>query len=294
MTLFLGSGPYCYANSLAMVLGGDSPPPSAIEVLTGSPFGAQFGEKGLPYFNPVGWDPDLGLDAVIELLGWDCDRTAGGSADEALGRLRAACRDAPVVVGPVDIGLLTHQPWSVGVATGLDHWLVVLGADDDTVLFHDPDGFPYATLPTAQFLGAWRAESVECAGPYTMRAAFRRMREVPLATALRRSVPVAVRWLSGGTTAVDRLADLIEQGVDDKFREHLVFFAMRLGARRLADASHWLAGSDPRAAEIMDRQAQLLGSTQYLLVERDTSAAADVLRQLAPTYEQVRVALAGA
>lgn len=34
---YIGSGPYCYANSLAMVLGSAAPSPAVIEVLTGSP-----------------------------------------------------------------------------------------------------------------------------------------------------------------------------------------------------------------------------------------------------------------
>ncbi|GLY98511.1 hypothetical protein [Actinoplanes sp. NBRC 103695] len=293
MMSFLGSGPYCYVNSLAMVLGDDSPPPSVIEVLTGSPFGMHFGANGLPYFDPVGWDPDLGLDAALDLLGWAGERTSGGSAGEALERLRAANRGGPVMVGPVDIGLLTHQPWSVGVATGTDHWLVVLEADDDTVVLHDPDGFPYATLPTAQFLAAWRADAVECGGPYALRTGFRRVREVPLTTALRESIPHAVRWLGADSTAVGRLADVIEKGIDDKFRDHLVYFAVRLGARRLADAAYWLADIVPGAAAILQRQAQLLGAIQFPLVRRDDRAAADGLRRLAPTYEQVGAALAG-
>ena len=32
---FIGSGPYCYANSLAMMLGSAAPEPAVIEVLTG-------------------------------------------------------------------------------------------------------------------------------------------------------------------------------------------------------------------------------------------------------------------
>jgi hypothetical protein len=34
---YIGSGPYCYANSLAMMLGSAAPEPAVIEVLTGSP-----------------------------------------------------------------------------------------------------------------------------------------------------------------------------------------------------------------------------------------------------------------
>lgn len=62
---FVGSSPYRYANSPAMILGPDSPPFSAVEVLTGSSFGAQFTGSGLPCFDPPGWDPDLGLDQAV-------------------------------------------------------------------------------------------------------------------------------------------------------------------------------------------------------------------------------------
>jgi hypothetical protein len=48
----IGSGPYCYANSLAMILGAASLDPSAIEVLTGSPFGISLLDDGLPFFDP--------------------------------------------------------------------------------------------------------------------------------------------------------------------------------------------------------------------------------------------------
>src|SRR5687768_14907354 len=97
---YVGSGPYCYANSLAMVMGAEAPEPSAIEVLTGSPFGTTF-IAGLPYFSPAGWDPDIGLDPAIAALGWACERTAGGDAAEAIDRLRAGAEAGPVLVGPV-------------------------------------------------------------------------------------------------------------------------------------------------------------------------------------------------
>ena len=66
---YIGSGPYCYANSLAMALGPDAPSPSVIEVLTGSPFGFELLAGRLPLFDPYGWDPDHGLDDAIDLLG---------------------------------------------------------------------------------------------------------------------------------------------------------------------------------------------------------------------------------
>jgi hypothetical protein len=300
-TTFLGSAPYCYANSLAMAMGADAPPPSAIEVLTGSPFGAQFEKNGLPYFDPIGWNPDLGLDHAIALLGWECERADGGEPSEALDRLRRVSELGPVVIGPVDLGLLGHQPWAAGEATGVDHWMVVLGVDSKGVLFHDPDGFPYATLPVGEFLAAWRAERVECAGPFTMRSEFRRVRNVGLTEALRGALPAAGTWLAGrddggadGRAALERLAEMVEDdgGLDERTRAHLTHFAVRVGARRLADASLWLREiGESRAASLADRQARLLGSVQYGLVTGDAGSVAATLRQMAAVYGELSAAL---
>ncbi|MDX6311267.1 MAG: hypothetical protein QOF44_731 [Streptomyces sp.] len=129
MTLpYTGSGPYCYANSLAMVLGEHAPPTGVIECLTGSPFGFELLAGTLPFFDPYGWDPELGLDAAIGSLGWTCERTDGGSPEEAMARLRKACADGPVLTGPLEMGLLTHQP-GMNAAIGADHYVVVLAVE---------------------------------------------------------------------------------------------------------------------------------------------------------------------
>ena len=55
MRPYIGSGPYCYANSVAMMLGPAAPTPSVIEVLTGSPFGFQLLGGQLPLFSTTSW-----------------------------------------------------------------------------------------------------------------------------------------------------------------------------------------------------------------------------------------------
>ncbi|MEU3735206.1 hypothetical protein AB0E81_38355 [Streptomyces sp. NPDC033538] len=210
---------------------------------------------------------------------------------------------------PVDIGLLLHQPWFAGEANGSDHWVVVLDVDDERVLFHDPDGFPFATLPIGAFAAAWNSQLVECAGPFTMRSEFRRVRRVDVPAALRSSLPTAQRWLAGGGqderpaprgalgagAAVERLAAHVPAGLDDRTRGHLAGFAVRVGARRLSDASLWLAEvGAPDAAEIAGPQARLLGSVQYSLVAGAAQAAAATLQQLAATYDDLCDAVAAA
>lgn len=301
---YIGSGPYCYANSLAMVLGSAAPEPSTIEVLTGSPFGITLIAGQLPLFDPYGWDPDRGLDDAIALLGWACQRRGTENAEEALAMLRDAVKAGLVLVGPMEMGLLRHQPGMTGPIES-DHFVVVFEADDTLIRFHDPHGHPYATLPTRDFLAAWRADTIAYASTsYTMRHGFRRVRDVTAEAALRAALPGAVAWLRGhddlpmppgtigGAAAAHRIADLVAGGLDARLHAHLVYFAIRVGARRLTDAATALTGLGyDRAATVATRQARLVGSLQYDIVAGHTTQAAQTLRQLAPTYDEMVTAL---
>ena len=163
--------------------------------------------------------------------------------------------------------------------------MVVTGVEDGLVRFHDPHGHPYATLPTDDFIAAWRADSIGYATePFTARAGFQRVRDVDEATALRRALPMAVRWLAGemdlpvppgslgGAAALERLAELIETGLEPWQHGHLGYFAIRVGARRLADAAACLAFiGENKAAVIADEQARLVGALQYPLVAATAS-----------------------
>jgi len=146
---YIGSGPYCYANSLAMALG-DGTDPGLVEVLTGSPFGMQLLGGHRPLFDPLGWDPETGIDAALSLLGWTCQRSHGTEPTMALQNLGAALAGGPVLVGPVEMGLLRYHPDAAG-AIGADHYVLVTGLDGDRVCFHDPDGYPHATLAAEPF-----------------------------------------------------------------------------------------------------------------------------------------------
>ena len=301
---YIGNGPYCYANCMAMVLA-DGTDPGLLEVITGSPFGLQLLAGRRALFNPPGWDPGIGIDTALELLGWLCDRSDGGTANEALVRLRGAVASGPALVGPMDMGLLLHHPHARGVPIGADHYVLVIEVEDGIVRFHDPHGHAHATMPAETFAAAWCGDSIGYTdAQYTMRTGFRRLREVPALDALRASVPAAVAWLDGrpdkvppGTLgtgeAVLALADLVEEGLTDGQREDLAWFGIRVGARRLSDAHYWLGQIGlSEAAEIARAQARLVGSLQYPLVTGDKAVVAKILRDLSPTYQQLGRALA--
>lgn len=298
---YTGSGPYCYANSFAMMF--DAPSIAVIEVATGSPFGMQLIGGTMPFFDPYGWDPEKGFEDALSSLGWTSTVTQGSEAGEALARLRAALDGGPVWIGPVEMGHLRHQPRMRGPIEA-DHYVVVLEADDERVLMHDPQGYPYACLPVADFLAAWSARTLTYGAPYTMRTAFRRTAEVTEVDTISASIPSAIRWLSmegnlgmpagslGNGEAAEALVARIEAGCDDELRGHMIHFAVRVGARRAADAAACLARAGyAAAAQIADKQARLIGAMQYPLVVGNDAVAATALRDLAPTYDMLRTAL---
>jgi hypothetical protein len=267
---FIGSGPYCYANSLAMMLGSVAPEPAVIEVLTGSPFGAGLLGGVTAFFNPLGWDPGVGLDTAIGLLGWTCRPSAGGPGTKAAARLGEASESRPLLAGPLEFGLLLHHPDS-GTAIGSDHYVVVTGV--------------------------WRTASCASTTPTVTRT--RRCRRTissppggptRSATPPSRSPPGLAFSGSGTSTR----PPLVETGLEPWQHDHLGYFAIRVGARRLSDASACLAFiGESKAASIAGEQARLVGAMQYPLVAGDRITLARLLRRLAPTYEQLRASLPG-
>ena len=293
---YVGSGPYCYANSLSMVVD-DEWRPGLIETLTGSPFGFQM-VGPLPLFDPAGWDPDTGLDQALHLLGWESDRETFSSADEALERLVALSADGPVFVGPLEMGLLLHQPGS-DRPIGADHFVAVLDAGPAGVTMHDPQGYPYAWLPADAFVAAWGSDTIGYgSGRFPLRTNFRRVAARNDQDAVEGLLPLAHEWARGGHSegagsvhALRALADRAEIGLGVPALPVLQNFSLRLGTRRRVDAARELAAW-PKVAGVLDHQARALGRAQYAAVRGDNGALSAAFRKVADLHEDLVDALA--
>jgi hypothetical protein len=287
---YLGNGPYCAANSLSIIFGDDGPGPATLEILSGTPFGISIHGDNYTYFTPPRWNPEFGIRNAIELSGWECDRIHG-NADESIAVLRTATRDKPVLVGQVEMGLLPYVP-GIGQAIGADHNIVVIGMEGDMVRAHDVQGWPFVTVPLDALLATWKGDTFAyAADAYALRYNFRRAHNVDKHTALRRSIRTAVDLLDPPeiAEAAEQSAKLIEAGLNTMQWKYLVEFTVQGGARRLADAAmlYGEIGCD-RAAAILDRQALLVGSLQLPLVTHDNATAGATLRELGPTYQELR------
>ena len=296
---YIGSGPYCYTNSLLMVLKHPELTPPILETLTGSPFGFQllFGKR--PLFDAIGWDPNLGLDQALTLLGYTWQTQSFPTEKAALQALTEELKHGkPVFVGPIDMGLLKYQPES-DRATGADHFVAVLSIENDLIHMHDPQGHPWAALPTSGFLKAWKAEEIGYGEPYSMRTGFQRVREVSPSQALAELLPLAASWAKGrdlpvppgtlgGRAGLERLALHIEQDFTEDLRGMLIQFGIRVGARRKADGAYALDLIGQKdIADLLQKQAQILGALQYPAVARQTQELAKGLHQLGELHEQL-------
>jgi hypothetical protein len=299
-----GAAPYRYSNSLSICLaaaGCDEPglcEPGFLESLTTMPFGKQYlrsASGSIGMFVPNGSDPDTGLTRALDALGWDCDDTIGGDAASALERLRRAVASGPALLGPVEIGYLGYDRAASSSPIG-DRFMVAIGMEDDTLLVHDPAGYPCGIISWEQFCSAWRAEGIAYRrGPYTLRHEFRRVsalcrramvaRTIPLArqNAIRRSDQGALR----GAEALRCLAEDLCGKVSERVRGHLVWFALPLAARRCLDGARFLGEAYlPELAGNFECQARLFERMQSDAVARRWSAVAGAMMRLGDLEEQ--------
>jgi hypothetical protein len=304
MLPYVGSGDYCFSNSLHMSLLGSGatyeslPTTGFLECLTTLPFGYTYLKEAELFFFS-GPNPDLGLTRAIETLGWTCKLECGGDEGEALARLRAAVQQAPVLVGPVNMGYLTYNP-NHPYLLGADHYIMVLSIEQDHALVHDPKGFPCAALPVETLLKAWRAEEMDLVytdEPYNLRTDFRPVEPNSRKQMIERTLPFIranVRqelWkpeMYGGVTALRMLAQTLHAQVPEKLAVHLCYFALPLGLRHKVDAQVFLReGNQSEAAELVEEQARLLGQAQYAGVQHEWSSVASLIEQVAILEERV-------
>lgn len=288
-----------------MMMGADTPSTAVIEFATCSPFGMEVIGKELVFFDPYGWDPMQSFEDMLVAAGWTSKLTVGKDADDALASLKKELEKGPVFVGPVEMGYLRYQPGNNG-PMGADHYVVVLGIEGDRVDLHDPQGFPYATIPVSEFLQSWKTDSLGYGKSYMMRSEFKQVHKYTEEEIIRRTLPNARKWLNmevvkdsdmppgscGNDKAAERLAEIIQTNFHPGVKNPLVYFAVRVGVRRLADAATCLERiGETDAAGIMARQARLVGALQYPLVVGDKAGAVKILKELGPTYDELRAAL---
>ena len=309
MLTYIGNGPYCYANSASMLLesAGESIEPRLVEALSGVGLGAFWIPESQTLFLS-GWTsvPDVGVSRSFGLLGFEVAEDAELDGDPMpVEALNLQLSEGPMMLGPLDMGELSYQPNARG-ANGVDHFVLALHKEDDTVVVHDPAG--YAAMPIdMEALGrSWRADLIEY-----RRGTYRRWHspvrvEDPtpgqiasaavqsFGQAYRDSRTVGGRNAVVGPEALEALVAAIKgRELLDRGLGHLRRFALPLGVRRALDYSWYLSDFNPGLADLKRGQAWHLARAHAAASQCKWERLADHLMHLADLEHKVETALVG-
>ncbi len=284
---YIGKSEYCYANSIAMLLRGlgESLEPGSIEVMTGMGVGAAWnGTTGMLLFDCSA--PDVGITRALTQLGFEFEETAQDDPEvDPIPGLIDRLQTGPVLLGPLDLGLLPYNPFTRG-ERGADHYVAAYAADAGTVYLHDPWGFPCIPLAFPALRAAWQAETVPYRRGYFRSWQVMRRRERPDATqlveralTLFRSIyesdspALRTEGFLTGAAAICHVAELIDAGaLGEQARDFLTGFSLPLACRRALDMAQFLLELQPAMARLKTCQAALLGQTQVALMGHDGDA----------------------
>ena len=283
MLTYLGNGPYCYANSAAMLLenAGEFVEPRLIEVLSGVGLGAFWLAESQTLFLS-GWasPPDVGVSRSFGLLGFEvAEEAEADGSDMPIEALKLQLQEGPVMLGPLDMGELSYHPNARG-ASGADHFVLAVGVENGAILVHDPAGYPATPIELDALSRAWRADLIGYRrGAYrrwhspvrTSSPTPRQIEDAALQSfhrAYRDARAIRCPGITVGAEAIERLVACIRnEELAENGLKHLQRFALALGVRRALDYSWYLRDFSPQLAELKGRQASHLGHAHTAAVQ---------------------------
>jgi len=287
---YIGNGPYCYANTVAVLLAshGFAVPAELIECLTGVGIGARWwlAEREI-YFSLV--PPDVGVSRALERLGFSVTERSGNAGDPPpFDALREALEQGPVALGPLDMGHLTYHPNASGCA-GADHFVLLTALGDDHARLHDPNGYANVRITLDDLGQAWEAGRIAYRRePYRSWALPRRV-HVPGDETLRAATLAACRdsYAAADAVPADRglsgpdafaaAAEHLRAGAAGGLLGLLTAFGLPLGARRAQDLSLFPQSADRQLAEIKRHQSEAFIDGYRHALAKDPTATADSL-----------------
>jgi hypothetical protein len=285
---------------------GEQVSPQEMEAYTGVGLGAFWLPKEkLLFFSSISNSPDLGITRALRLLGLSFEeKVTSDPTKPPFEQLRTDLASSATVLGPLDMGYLTHNPLHKRMS-GADHFVLAYRFEKDGVLIHDPEGFPSILLPFQQLELAWRADNIGYhRGHYRYWTHPRRVRhpsQDELYDSTLRSfkeiyseadnLAAKQNWIIDAK-AITTLQKHVKRGkVSPAERGFMVFFSFKLGGRRALDFANFFGSKHPELASMKEKQAELFGAMQAFAVRRKWTRVAESLEQLAQAETEFRDAL---
>lgn len=302
---YTGEMSYCLVKSLKMVLDnrGQSYPLWWLEVVSGEAFGFVYIRDKQSFFAVNGNPYHLAGEHLLRTLNYSYTYISSPDDAAALASLEEALKSGPVVVGMLDMGYLTYVP-DHQYLHGVDHAIVVLALQPETVIVHDPEGYPTVPLPLEDFLEAWKRD-VYTGMPYGLWQIGERGQppteeeiwEKTLAQARANLTckdeeifpggPMALHGPNAMRTLAADLRDWPQINLGS-----LPYFSWRVSGQRCQASALFLRDKLPAASAIRWQESQIYGQLQYASATQKRDALPPLLESLAELEEECIAALA--
>ena len=300
---YIGNGAYCYSNSASMLLSsiGEKISPSIIEVICGVGLSAFWLSKNnLLFFNFA--LPDEELSRVFKILGFDCkERIISKKEPAPIQKLKEDLKKSPAIVGPIDMGYLIYNP-NYRFLGGSDHYVLVYDFDDKDVYLHDPEKFPCVSVSFKQLKLAWESKKIlyglENYQYWTdpKRAKIPSKKEIYNQTikdfkSIYRSCDkksTENNWITGKEAILTCVERVQEKKITREEIDHLVYFALPLGAKRALDFAIFFDFQDNDLATLKRKQAELFGMSQVFAMNKNLPELAKTFREFAEVEDEFK------
>jgi len=305
---------YCYSKCLTMILQskGERHQLPFMECITTAPFGFVYAPEDKGGFAVGGYNPHVSVGRALRLLRYHSHFRSFSSSSVALKYLRRTVEKDVALIGPVDMGFLTYDPYCK-FKLGSDHYLVATEVTDEHVVVNDPDGYVQVPIPIADFLKAWKADRIQYKrGPYSLWTIGRGRRKPSRRRIYKATLRLALRNLREkqevrrggrivyctGPKAIQRLADDIKRKRSSRWLRFYSAFTFRASAQKCFDSSIFIReapssnASLSRASEIRMTQARLYSHAQLYGASNNFSQVSRTLSSISQLEEDFERQLA--
>lgn len=289
---YFGEVSICYTNSLAMTLDsyGFEYRPEFLEAIMvmGNGANVAYEDEKHPLVFFDNGSPDRSISNCLRILGFEYDdyylEDSGRiNSDVIKVQLERLLAFGSAIVGPLDMGYLTYNP-NCQVLHGVDHFVSVYDLTDNDIYLHDPAGFACLKVNFAEFLKAWKAESIAYKrGSYSMWGNLRKLRfptdeEIYHET----SLVIKKRYEFGEEGVISNYAKVVaENGLNDEQKKLHQYFSFKLASVRNLYLCKFLEKYDLRRSKIKEKLAILFGQAHINSVGEDYKELAKTLEEIA-------------
>jgi hypothetical protein len=303
---YIGNGKYCWEDAVDMLLRqiGETISPPYLEAISGCGIGAFFDKRtDWLYFNFAIPNEELTYD--LKKLGFSIKDVCIPKTDESpVKELINDLKSSPIIVGPVNMGLLKYNP-NYWFLNGSDYYILLYDCNELGFFIHDPAGLPCVYMSFIDFIRCWKSTNLAYGADFfhywtkPKRISNPSKREIYVQTikdykSIYTNCDIKTKknnWITGSDAIYVTAKRFEKHLVTDCEIEYYIYHGIQFATSCALNVADFLQPYNKRLAQIKYDEACLLGYIQSLTVAKKWELAARNLNSIAKLESEFRSCL---